>query len=75
MKSRSDTDLAKPPALSGVREVPRRGEVKLEPESTAKESKEPPFERSIASGRSSSFSITDLALHVVSSGKLSWRTL
>ena len=71
-------DLSKPPAGSGVRELPRRTEPKGEAGGTAVKEGEPErehkFERSISPR--TNFPATDLTLGVVpTAGKLSWRTL
>ena len=71
MKPKSaEPDLAKPPAGSGLRPMPRAGEPpRAVPGPAASNSSQAP------SRTNTGFPATDLSLTVVSSGKLTWRTV
>ncbi|MEO6362102.1 MAG: ATPase, T2SS/T4P/T4SS family, partial [Caldimonas sp.] len=70
MKIKSDADLSKPPAGSGLRPMPRTGEpTRAAPRPVALDASQPP------SRPTTTFPATDLSLTVVTSGKLTWRTV
>jgi hypothetical protein len=71
MKPKSaEPDLSKPPSGSGLRQMPRPGEPpRVVPGQSAANSSQLPTRPTTG------FAATDLSLTVISSGKLTWRTV